>query len=108
MLFQMNLKGRVVCCGAVSQYNESAPAGPRNVPGLVVVKRLRMEGFIVMDFAHADESAQQALEQWVADGRIRVVDDIVEGLEQAPMALIGLLNGENRGKRMVRVSLDPG
>lgn len=108
VLFQMNLKGRVVCCGAVSQYNESAPAGPRNVPGLVVVKRLRMEGFIVMDFAHADESAQQALEQWVADGRIRVVDDIVEGLEQAPMALIGLLNGENRGKRMVRVSLDPG
>ncbi|MEQ8702020.1 MAG: NADP-dependent oxidoreductase, partial [Bauldia litoralis] len=53
-LFLMNEKGRVVCCGAVSQYDSAAPTGPRNVPGLVVVKRLRMEGFIVMDFPEQD------------------------------------------------------
>ena len=103
----MNEKGRVVCCGAVSQYDGEAPSGPRNLPGLVVVKRLRMEGFIVMDFADQDARASADLQGWVADGRIKVVEDIVEGLENAPAALIGLLAGENRGKRMVRVAPDP-
>ena len=85
----MNLKGRVVCCGAVSQYDASAPAGPRNLPGMVVVKRLRMEGFIVMDFAREDAKAQADLQRWVAEGKLKVVDDIVDGLENAPAALIG-------------------
>ncbi len=107
-LFQMNLKGRVVCCGSISQYDASAPSGPRNVPGMIVVKRLRMEGFIVMDFAHDDAKAESDLQRWVADGKLKVVEDIVEGLENAPAALIGLLAGNNRGKRMVRVAPDPG
>lgn len=107
VLFQMNMKGRVVCCGAVSQYNAEAPSGPRNLPGLVVVKRLRMEGFIVMDFADQDAKAEADLRSWVADGRVKVVEDVVEGLENAPAALVGLLAGENRGKRMVRVAPDP-
>ena len=106
-LFLMNLKGRVVCCGAVSQYDDAAPSGPRNLPGLVVVKRLRMEGFIVMDFPEKDEAALKELSEWVAAGKIKVAEDIVEGLENAPAALIGLLKGENRGKRMVRVAPDP-
>lgn len=107
VLFQMNMKGRVVCCGAVSQYNATAPTGPRNLPGLVVVKRLRMEGFIVMDFADQDDRAIADLSGWVRDGQIRVVEDIVDGLENAPGALVGLLAGANRGKRMVRVAPDP-
>jgi len=106
-LFQMNLKGRVVCCGSVSQYDAASPTGPRNVPGLVVVKRLRMEGFIVMDFAADDAKADADLRRWVAEGRLKVVEDVVEGLENAPLALIGLLAGENRGKRLVRVAPDP-
>jgi NADPH-dependent curcumin reductase CurA len=106
-LFQMNLKGRVVCCGAVSQYDSAAPAGPRNVPGMIVVKRLRMEGFIVMDFAAQDAQAEADLHRWVAQGAIKVIDDVVEGLENAPEALVGLLAGRNRGKRMVRVAPDP-
>jgi NADPH-dependent curcumin reductase CurA len=106
-LFQMNAKGRVVCCGAVSQYDSASPTGPRNVPGMIVVKRLRMEGFIVMDFAAEDAKALADLQRWVAEGRIKVVDDIVEGLENAPAALVGLLAGRNRGKRMVRVAPDP-
>lgn len=106
-LFQMNLKGRVVCCGAVSQYDSAAPAGPRNVPGMIVVKRLRMEGFIVMDFAAEDAKAEADLKRWVAEGKLKVAEDIVEGLENAPAALIGLLAGKNRGKRMVRVAPDP-
>jgi len=106
-LFQMNEKGRIACCGAVSQYDSAAPSGPRNVPGLIVVKRLRMEGFIVMDYAHNDAAAVKALKNWTDSGQLKVVEDIVEGLENAPAALIGLLAGENRGKRMVRVSPDP-
>lgn len=107
VLFQMNMKGRVVCCGAVSQYNATAPSGPRNLPGLVVVKRLRMEGFIVMDFADQDGKATTDMMGWVKDGKLKVVEDVVEGLENAPQALTGLLAGENRGKRMVRVAPDP-
>jgi NADPH-dependent curcumin reductase CurA len=106
-LFVMNERGRVVCCGAISQYDTAAPTGPRNLPGLVVVKRLRMEGFIVMDFVREDATALRALQTWVKNGQIQVFEDIVEGLEAAPAALIGLLAGENKGKRMVRVGPDP-
>ena len=106
-LFSMNEKGRIVCCGAISQYDTETPTGPRNLPGLVVVKRLRMEGFIVMDWAHNDAKALRALQTWVANGQIKVTEDIVEGLENAPQALIGLLAGDNKGKRMVRVAADP-
>mmetsp|Transcript_27806 Transcript_27806/g.51850 ORF Transcript_27806/g.51850 Transcript_27806/m.51850 type:complete len:334 (-) Transcript_27806:2606-3607(-) len=103
----MNERGRVVCCGAISQYESTSPTGPRNLPGIVVVKRLRMEGFIVMDFAHDDAKATRALQAWVKSGQIKVIEDVVEGLENAPQALIGLLNGDNTGKRMVRVGPDP-
>lgn len=107
VLFQMNLKGRVVCCGSVSQYDSESAVGPRNLPGLVVVKRLRMEGFIVMDFHDQNQQAISDLTTWVNEGKIKVVEDIVDGLENAPGALIGLLAGKNRGKRMVRVAADP-
>lgn len=107
VLFLMNTHGRVVCCGAISQYDTAEASGPRNLPGLVVMKRLRMEGFIVMDFAADDAKALRALQTWVAEGKIKITEDIVEGLENAPAALIGLLNGDNKGKRMVRVSADP-
>jgi NADPH-dependent curcumin reductase CurA len=100
----MNLRGRIVCCGNVSQYDVDKPApGPTAVPGLVVTKRLRMEGFIVMDFYDRRGEAEARLAGWIADGRIKAMVDIVDGLENAPEALIGLLNGRNRGKRAVRV-----
>ncbi len=103
----MNERGRIVCCGAISQYQSTAPTGPRNLPGALVVKRLRMEGFIVMDFAHNDATAIRAMQGMMERGQLKVTEDIVEGLENAPNALIGLLNGDNKGKRMVRVSADP-
>ncbi|MEP5731226.1 MAG: NADP-dependent oxidoreductase [Sulfitobacter sp.] len=103
----MNEKGRVVCCGAISQYDTDTPTGPRNLPGVIVVKRLKMEGFIVMDFAHNDAKCIRALQHWVGTGQIKVTEDIVDGLENAPHALIGLLAGDNKGKRLVRVAADP-
>jgi NADPH-dependent curcumin reductase CurA len=101
---QMNNRGRIACCGAVSQY-DGAPsaAGPRGVPGLIVVKRLLMQGFIVMDYFNEQGKAVADLSAWVKEGRLKVEEDIIDGLENTPAALIGLLAGENRGKRMIRV-----
>jgi len=101
----MNLRGRIACCGNVSQYDVAKPApGPMAVPGLVVVKRLRMEGFIVLDYYDRRAEAEARLARWIAEGRIKAELDIYDGLEKAPEALIGLFEGNNRGKRAVRVS----
>jgi len=101
---QMNLHGRIACCGAVSAYDGAPPAsGPRGIPGLIVVKRLTMQGFIFTDFNDRRIEALAELQAWVSEGRIKVQEDIIAGLENTPQALIGLLAGENRGKRMVKV-----
>ncbi|MBB5050655.1 hypothetical protein HNQ36_000603 [Afipia massiliensis] len=101
---QMNNGGRIACCGAVSQYDGAPSAtGPRGVPGLIVVKRLIVQGFIVMDYYDQREKAMADLQSWVKSGKLKVQEDIINGLENTPQALIGLLAGENRGKRMVKV-----
>jgi NADPH-dependent curcumin reductase CurA len=103
-LFDMRNHGRIACCGAVSQYDGAAPPhGPRGVPGLIVTKRLTLRGFVVMDFAGQNDKALADLQAWVASGQLKVQEDVIDGLENLPNALIGLLAGENRGKRMVRV-----
>lgn len=106
-LFAMKMKGRISCCGAIAMYDGAPLAGPVGIPGLLVVKRLKMEGFVVFDFPEKDEQAVQYLAQWTASGQLKVVEDVMEGLENAPKGLVGLLAGENRGKRMIRVSDDP-
>ncbi|QUS38162.1 NADP-dependent oxidoreductase [Tardiphaga alba] len=104
VLPQMNLNGRIACCGAISQYDGAPSAtGPRGVPGLIVVKRLTMQGFIVMDYMKQRDQALSDLQSWVSSGKIKVLEDVINGIENTPQALIGLLAGENRGKRMVKV-----
>ena len=103
-LFNMNNHGRIACCGAVSQYDGAAPAhGPRGVPGLIVTKRLTLTGFVVMDFYAQRDAALAELKHWVDEGKLTVREDVLDGLEALPGALIGLLAGENIGKRMVKV-----
>ena len=105
VLFQTKMHGRIICCGMVSGYDGELPAnGPRGIPGLLVVNRITMRGFIVMDFLEKFGQALKPLADWVATGRIQVKEDVIDGLENTPKALIGLLHGENYGKRMVKVS----
>jgi NADPH-dependent curcumin reductase CurA len=103
-LSRMNLFGRVACCGVVSQYNATQPAaGPFGVPGFLVTKRIRMEGFVVMDFYNRRAQAETALADLVAAGKLKAPVDVVEGFDKMPQALAGLFAGKNRGKLMVRV-----
>ena len=95
--------GRVALCGAVSQYNAvEPPPGPRNL-GLAVGKRLTLRGFIVGD--HADRRAEFVAEMsgWLAAGDVHRDETIVDGLEHAPDALLGVLRGDNIGKMLVRI-----
>src|SRR5579863_549733 len=103
-LAQMNNRGRIACCGAISQYDGAPSAtGPRGVPGLIVVKRLTMQGFIVTDYMERRNEAIRDLQSWVASGTLKVQEDVIQGLENTPKALIGLLAGDNRGKRMIKL-----
>jgi NADPH-dependent curcumin reductase CurA len=103
-LRRMNLFGRVVCCGAVSQYNTATPTpGPAGVPGFLVTKRIRMEGFVVMDFYNRKAQAEAALARLVEQGKLKAPVDVVEGFEKMPSALAGMFAGKNRGKLMVKV-----
>jgi len=101
-LFRMKQGGRIACCGAVSQYDGEPPRhGPRGVPGLIVTKRLTLQGFVLYDFYPEIDTAMKDLQTWVASGQLKVIEDVRQGLEQVPDALIGLLAGDNYGKRMV-------
>jgi NADPH-dependent curcumin reductase CurA len=103
-LARMNLFGRVACCGNVSQYNAIAPeGGPAGVPGFLVTKRIRMEGFVVMDFYQRRAQAEAALAGWVEQGKLKAPVEVVEGFENMPKALESLFAGKNKGKLMVRV-----
>jgi NADPH-dependent curcumin reductase CurA len=95
--------GRVVACGSISRYNDAEPTpGPRNM-FMVVTKRLRLQGYIITDhYDRFGEFAQQAGE-WVSDGRLQYRETVVEGIENAPRAFLGLLRGENIGKMLVKV-----
>jgi NADPH-dependent curcumin reductase CurA len=100
---QMRLYGRIVACGSISRYNDAEPAsGPRNM-FMIVTKRLRIQGYIIRDhYERFPEFLEQA-QEWVRDGRLRYRETVIDGIENAPRAFLGLLRGENIGKMLVRV-----
>lgn len=105
VLSRMNVHGRVACCGAVSQYNQDGwGEGPHGVPGVLVAKRIRMQGFVVFDHLHRRPNVESALLELLRSGKLKAPVQVVEGLEHAPQALIDLLEGRNRGKMMVSVN----
>ncbi len=96
--------GRIALCGAVSVYNAtSRQPGPWNLP-LAIGRRLTLRGFIVTDHAKRFRQLVEEVAPLVRDGKIRYRESVVEGLENAPEAFIGLLRGENLGKMLVRIS----
>ena len=103
-LFRLNEGGRIACCGVVSQYDTSSPEpGPRGIPGLLVNKRLTMQGFLVFDYAKEYESAREEIQGWLEEGQLTSVTDEVFGLDSAPNAFVDLLAGGNVGSRIVRL-----
>ncbi|WP_433873471.1 NADP-dependent oxidoreductase [Saccharopolyspora sp. CA-218241] len=99
----MNDFGRVAECGMISQYNNTAPTpGPRNM-FMLVTKRLKLQGFIVIDHAHRRDRFVAEVGQWIREGRISYRETVVEGLRNAPEAFLGLLRGENTGKMLVTI-----
>jgi len=103
---RLNDFGRLVVCGMVSEYN--APESDHGPPLRPVLrKRLKIEGFVVWDHLDLYPEFRRRMTAWMGEGRLKYRDHLVDGLENAPGALIGLLRGENVGKMIVRVSDDP-
>lgn len=107
----LNTSARVPVCGLIAQYNATAlPDGPDRSPLLMrtlLTKRIRMQGFIIFDdYGHRYPEFARDMAQWLASGQIKFREDIVDGLENAPQAFIGLLEGKNFGKLVVRVAND--
>jgi len=111
VLKRLNTFARVPVCGTIAHYNDEAlPPGPNRMPllmRLILVKRLRVEGFIVSDHFRRTGEFLREVAPMLRDGRIQVKEDIVEGIGNAVSAFQGLLQGRNVGKLLVRVSPDP-
>ena len=105
----LNNFARVPVCGLIANYNATAlPKGPDRTAALmrmILTKRLRVQGFIVYDFAEQMRDFLREVSSWVREGNLKDKEDIVEGLENAPQAFIGLLRGANFGKLLVKVSV---
>jgi NADPH-dependent curcumin reductase CurA len=102
-LANLAMHARVVLCGAIANYNEERPQGPRNYMNLLV-KRARMEGFVVFDYLPRYGEALSELTALVREGRLRFREDVRPGLESAPEALVDLYTGANEGKLLVEIA----
>jgi NADPH-dependent curcumin reductase CurA len=104
----LNDFARVPVCGLIANYNLTGlPEGPDQTPVMmraILTRRLTLRGFIVWDFANQAAEFERDVSQWLGEGRVRYREDIVDGLENAPQAFIGLLKGRNFGKLLVRVA----
>ena len=106
-LNNMKIFGRIVLCGMISQYNTDTPLpGPSNL-FLAIANRLKLQGFIVRDHYDMLNEFYVSMAKWVSEGRIKWKETMVEGIENAPKAFIGLFKGENFGKMLVKVGPDP-
>ena len=104
VLSRINLKARIVICGAISQYNNTTPIkGPANYLSLLV-NRARMEGIVVFDYASRYPEGVAALSTWIRDGSFKSREDVVDGLANFPDALLMLFEGKNFGKLVLKVA----
>jgi NADPH-dependent curcumin reductase CurA len=104
----LNIRARVPVIGVIAHYNEDAePSGPDRLPKTmtaILQKRIRVEGMIILDhYADRYDEFRRDMGEWVRAGRLKLREDLIDGLENAPQAFIGLLEGRNFGKLVVRV-----
>jgi NADPH-dependent curcumin reductase len=99
----MNLRGRITICGLISDYNAKEPYGVKMFRS-ILVNRLKVQGMIVFDWQQRYPEANQALLDLVVGGKLKYRESVVQGLENAPKGLIGLLKGENFGKQLVKLA----
>ena len=104
-LANLSRGARVVICGAISQYNEAAPHGPRNYLSLLV-NRASMTGFVVFDYARRYREAAQQLSAWMKAGQLHSEEDIYEGIDRFHETFMRLFSGDKRGKLILRVGGD--
>lgn len=103
---RLRVGARVAICGTASIASwDPVPQGPR-IERHLLVKRARVQGFVIFDYASRFAEARAALAQWVRSGAIRYREDILEGIDRAPGAIAGLYRGENLGKRLIRIAPD--
>jgi len=103
VLARTNLFGRVIVCGTISDYNSSDPYRVRNWRA-ILVNRVRVQGMIVFDWKERYGEALKALAGYLAQGKLKYRESVVEGLDNAPKGLIGLLKGQNFGKQLVKLT----
>ncbi|OIT02001.1 PREDICTED: 2-alkenal reductase (NADP(+)-dependent) [Nicotiana attenuata] len=103
VLLNMKLHGRIAVCGMISQYNLEQTEGVHNLLCLIT-KRIRMEGFIVFEYYHLYPKYLEMVIPQIKAGKVVYVEDVADGLESAPSALVGLFSGRNIGKQVVMVS----
>ncbi len=102
-LLNMAQNGRIVLCGGISQYNEEElPPGPKNYMQLVI-RRCRMEGFILIDYFHRAGEAMAELSRWIDEGKLKHAEDIQECFENTPATFLRLFEGKNLGKQLLRI-----
>jgi hypothetical protein len=107
VLTRINMKARIIICGAISQYNNTTPVkGPSNYLSLLV-NRARMEGIVVFDYAQRYPEAVAQMAQWMREGSFKSREDIVQGLDRFPEALNMLFEGKNFGKLVLQVGPEP-
>lgn len=103
VLLNMRVHGRISVCGMISQYNLEQPEGVHNLM-LLVMKRIRMEGFMVADYTHLRSKYLEMVLPLIKEEKIVYVEDTAQGIESGPSALIGLFAGRNIGKQVVAVA----
>ncbi|KAH9945147.1 alcohol dehydrogenase [Epithele typhae] len=106
MLSRLNLRARIVLCGAISDYNKAKPSGLTGYMTLIA-QRAKIEGFLVFDYASRYPEAQKDIATWLRDGSLKRRFHVVKGLQNAPEALNLLFNGGNTGKLVVQVADTP-
>ena len=103
-LAAMNPLGRVAVCGMISGYNERGSRAPVYNLSNIIYARINLRGFVAPDFMHLYEQFQSDMTGWLKSGAIKTQETIFEGIDQAPAALVGLMNGVNSGKMLVRLA----